>query len=149
MYRIPTWRKCCLTALLTFSWMKAWAEPPLDYPPLYKELGLPEYPAATVAQLGRVNDSLADGLSITLETTASYGELRNFYESQLAALGWALQETVATQHMRAAGMLETMPFIGVFCATTGTSYQVFSADMGAYRQVKLSVVADSLSCGTP
>ena len=148
MYRTTTWRTCCLAALLAFSWIKAWAEPSLDYPPLYKELGLPEYPAATVAQLGRVNDSLADGLSITLETTASHSELRDFYESQLAALGWALQETVATQRMRAAGMLETMPFSGVFCAATGTSYTVRATDMGTYRQVQLSVVADAASCST-
>ena len=149
MYPIPSWWNYCLAALLVLSWVKASAEPPLDYPPLYKELGLPEYPAATVAQLGRVNDSLADGLSITLETTASYGELRNFYESQLAALGWALQETVATQRMRAAGMLEAMPFLGVFCAATGTSYTVRATDMGAYRQVQLTVVAEAASCDQP
>ena len=144
-----TSRACCLASLLALSSIQGWAQSSLDYPSLYRELGLPEYPAATVAQLGRVNDSLADGLSITLETTASHSELRDFYESQLAALGWALQETVATQRMRAAGILQTKPFSGVFCAATGTSYTVRATDTGAYRQVQLSVVGDSASCDQP
>ena len=121
----------------------------LDYPPLYRELGLPEYPTATVTNLGRANDSLADGLSITLETAASHSELRAFYESRLEALGWTLQESIGMQRMRAAGMLEAVPFSGVFCKADDTGYTVHALDRASYREVKLSVVAASASCSQP
>lgn len=143
------WRPFCFASLLALWLPQGWAESVLDYPPLYRELGLPEYPAATVSNLGRANDSLADGLSITLETTASHSELRAFYESRLEALGWALQESVGIQRMRAAGMLEAVPFSGVFCKAEGTGYTVYALDRAAYREVKLSVVAASPSCSQP
>ena len=125
------------------------ANPGLDYPEVYRDLGLPEFQPATVVQLGRVNDSLEDGLSVWLETPATHGELRGFYEAHFDALGWALNETIAVQKMRAAGLLESMPFSAVFCGQDGTGFIVFATDMGAVRQVKISVVGDSQSCTIP
>lgn len=142
-------RSFCLASLVAVWLPQGWAESMLDYPPLYRELGLPEYPGATVSNLGRSNDSLADGLSITLETTASHSELRAFYESRLEASGWTLQESIAVQRMRAAGMLETVPFSGVFCNPTGAGYSVHAFDRLAYREVKLSIVSASASCSQP
>lgn len=142
-------RPFCLASLLALWLPHGWAESVLDYPPLYRELGLPEYPTATVSNLGRSNDSLVDGLSITLETTASHSELRAFYESRLEALGWTLQESIAVQRMRAAGMLETVPFSGVFCNPTGAGYSVQALDRVAYRELKLSIVEASASCSQP
>jgi len=142
-------RPFCLASLIALWLPHGWAESVLDYPPLYRELGLPEYPTATVTNLGRANDSLADGLSITLETAASHSELRAFYESRLEALGWTLQESIGMQRMRAAGMLEAVPFSGVFCKADDTGYTVHALDRASYREVKLSVVAASASCSQP
>ena len=127
----------------------AHANPGLDYPELYRELGLPEFQPATVVQLGRVNDSLEGGLSIWLETPATHGELRGFYEAQFDALAWTLNETIAVQKMRAAGLLEGIPFSAVFCGQDGTGFSVYATDMGATRQVKISVIGESPSCTLP
>jgi len=143
------WRPFCFASLIDLWLPQGWAESVLDYPPLYRELGLPEYPTATVTNLGRANESLADGLSITLETAASHSELRAFYESRLEALGWTLQESIGMQRMRAAGMLEAVPFSGVFCKADDTGYTVHALDRASYREVKLSVVAASASCSQP
>lgn len=143
------WRPFCFASLIALWLPQGWAESVLDYPPLYRELGLPEYPTATVTNLGRANGSLADGLSITLETAASHSELRAFYESRLEALGWTLQESIGMQRMRAAGMLEAVPFSGVFCKADDTGYTMHALDRASYREVKLSVVAASASCSQP
>ena len=73
-----------------------------DYPVLYRDLGLPEYPQATVEAVGRSNSNLHDGLRIKLKTQASSIELRTFFEQKLTELGWVLQETAVMRKMRKA-----------------------------------------------
>ena len=117
-----------------------------DYPPLYRDLGLPEYPQGKVTAVGRDNSNLADGISVKLQTAASQGELRAFYEEKMAALGWVLQETPAMKKMRKAGMLDKLPFRAAFCKSDGTVFQVSAQNLGASRQVSIAVNKGSNSC---
>ncbi len=117
-----------------------------DYPPLYRELGLPEYPQASVTAVGRDNTSLADGLSVKLQTTASPGELRMFFEKKMMALGWVLQETIAMQKMRKAGMLDKLPFRATFCNGDGIVFQINALNLGSSRQVSIAVNKGSNTC---
>ncbi|MCI5073811.1 hypothetical protein [Oricola sp.] len=117
-----------------------------DYPPLYLEMALPEYPGATVTEIGRSNDTLEDGISVTLETGASYGELRAFYEQALQDAGWALQETPAMAAMRQAGMLDNFPFNALFCKGDGTGFATNTTDFGTVRQMNISVTRGANGC---
>lgn len=118
----------------------------LDYPQLYRDLGLPEYADATITGLGRTNTSLADGISIKLQSNGSYGTLRTYYENALADLGWILKETEAVARMRKAGMLDQLPFNAVFCGPDTLAFQVTTTDRGPVRELSISVVQGSNSC---
>jgi hypothetical protein len=119
-----------------------------NYPDLYLEMNLPLYPGADVVSTGRNNSSLADGITVVLEATASHAELRRFYESVLIDQGWELQETVASARMRQAGMLDKMPFIALFCHPDGTGYKIMSSDLGARQRIQISLTGDSVACDT-
>lgn len=118
-----------------------------DYPALYRQMNLPEYPGATVTALGRDNDSLADGMRLAVRTGAGSGELRAFYEPALAGLGWTLQETPAVARLRAAGQLDRIPFAGLFCRDDGAAFQVMTMDLGAEREVRITVNQGDNGCG--
>ncbi len=118
----------------------------LDYPQLYRDLDLPEYAGATVTGLGRSNASLADGISVTLHSESSHGVLRSYYETAMADLGWALQETVAVTRLRESGMLDQFPFNAVFCSTGNVAFQVTTVDLGTVRELSISVTDGSNSC---
>jgi hypothetical protein len=110
----------------------------LDYPSSYRDLGLPEYENATVTGLGRDNTTLRDGITITLSTQDDGATLRAYYETEMQALGWTLQETVASKKMRAAGMLDKMPFGAIF-SKDGMRYQLFTNPEGNGLAVHISI----------
>ena len=113
----------------------------LDYPASYREMGLPEYTNAAVSVLGRDNSSVHDGISITLITDESDASLRAYYETEMQARGWILEETIASKKMRAAGMLDQMPFGAVF-SKDGMRYQVFAAKQADGKTIHISVVSE-------
>ena len=117
-----------------------------DYPVLYRDLGLPEYPQATVEAVGRSNSNLHDGLRIKLKTQASSIQLRTFFEQKMTELGWVLQETASMRKMRKAGMLNQLPFNAAFCKNDGTVYQVTTVNLGTSRHVNITVNKGGNAC---
>jgi len=113
----------------------------LEYPERYRELQLPEYSNATLTEVGRNNLSLSDGISITLFTTDNGMTLREYYEAEMNTRDWQLQETVATTKMRAAGMLDKLPFGAVF-TRDGMRYQIFTTPKGNGTSVFITVVGE-------
>lgn len=115
MYNIMTFNilKLFLPGIFCFISLTMFSQTQ-EYPALYKSLELPEYENAILVKKGHQEVSLRDGLRLTLETPDEYGPLRSYYEAELAAKGWELEETIATRKMREAGMLDQMPFNGVF-----------------------------------
>lgn len=113
----------------------------LVYPEGYQALGLPEYQNATITDLGRDNSSIRDGFSITLFTTDDGATLRQYYEEEMQSLGWELQETVASTKMRAAGMLDALPFGGVF-KKDSMRFQIFTAKKDNGTSIQISVLDD-------
>lgn len=134
-----------LTSLLFCSALPIRAATPLNYPEAYLDLELPQYAAATVVSVGRVNN-MTDGIVLALETEATHAELREYFEAELAARGWILQETIATRKMREAGVLNNMPFMGNFCRDDGTGFQIVATDLGEQRKVDISVTGASAAC---
>ncbi|HJO39805.1 MAG: hypothetical protein QGG24_07350 [Vicinamibacterales bacterium] len=59
------------------------------YPGAYRDLGLPEYPDAELADTGRQTTSLRDGLRLSLRTAESVADAAAFYEERLVADGWS------------------------------------------------------------
>lgn len=135
-------RSLC-TGLLVLSASVVAAE---DYPALYDSLLLPKYPGAQVVSVGRDNTQLRDGMSVTLKTADAHITLRRFFEIQMPASGWTLQETTATTKMRAAGLLDKLPFMAVFCRSDGAAVQFFTSDQGQVRVVEISASIGSNSC---
>lgn len=121
------------------------ADSPGDYPEAYKALSLPTYENATILSVESGNN-LDDGIRIVIETDATHLQLRAFYEGELSARGWVLQETIAMKKMRQLGVLDTQPFMGNFCRNDGAGFQVFATDSGDMRKVTLNVVETSLAC---
>ena len=117
-----------------------------DYPVLYRDLGLPEYPQATVEAVGRSNSNLHDGLRIKLKTQASSIQLRTFFEQKMTELGWVLQETASMRKMRKAEMLNHLPFNAAFCKNDGTVYQVTTVNLGTSRHVNITVNNGGNAC---
>jgi hypothetical protein len=112
-----------------------------DYPSSYREMGLPEYENASVTGLGRDNTSLRDGIAVTLFTQDDGATLRAYYEAEMQNLGWTLQETVASKKMRAAGMLDKMPFGAIF-SKDGMRYQLFTNPEGNGIAVHINISED-------
>ena len=112
-----------------------------DYPPSYREMGLPEYENATVTGLGRDNTSLRDGITVTLLTEDDSAALRAYYEAEMQARGWELQETVASAKMRAAGKLNKLPFGAIF-SKDGMRYQVFTNPEGSDTAVHINIIEE-------
>jgi len=57
-----------------------------NYPALYQQYDLPEYPAATMTYNGRAADNLSAGISLTLTTPDDVQTVGAFYESAFSAL---------------------------------------------------------------
>jgi len=110
----------------------------LSYPPSYLDMGLPEYENAVVTGLGRDNTSLRDGITITLFTEDNGATLRTYYETEMQDRGWVLQETVASKKMRAAGMLDKLPFGAIF-SKDGMRFQLFTNPEGNGLAVHISI----------
>jgi hypothetical protein len=136
----PMKKQLILLLLLTIAATSLYAHG-LDYPERYKELQLPEYPNATLTDVGRNSSSLSDGISITLFTTDNSTALREYYEAEMNTRDWLLQETVATTKMRAAGMLDKLPFGAVF-TKGGMRYQIFTTTVDHGTSVKITVVGE-------
>lgn len=124
--------------LLMIAWVGATAGEP-DYPALYRTLELPELDNATVTEVGRTADGLRDGLRVTLSTRASQAEMRQFFETAMAERGWRLVETEGSARMRAAGMLDQLPFAAVF-EKDDMRFQVVSTPLGQESTVRISVI---------
>ena len=134
-----------LVSILFCSPLPIRADTPLNYPEAYQELDLPQYAEAVVLSVGRANN-LADGIRVAVETEATHAELREYFEAELAARGWILQETIATRNMREAGVLNNMPFMGNFCRDDGAGFQIFATELGEQRKVDISVTGASAAC---
>jgi hypothetical protein len=59
----------------------------------------------------------------------------------MQARGWVLQETVASAKMRAAGMLDKLPFGAIF-SKDGMRYQVFTSPEGEGTAVHINIVEE-------
>ncbi|REJ70715.1 MAG: hypothetical protein DWQ31_00195 [Planctomycetota bacterium] len=62
----------------------------LDYPELYRSDGLPEYPGATLVDVGRQTTSRTDGLKLSLTTADDPATVLAFFTEQLTADGWQM-----------------------------------------------------------
>ena len=113
----------------------------LDYPQSYREMGLPEYENAVVTGLGRDNTASHDGITVTLFSEDEAAKLRVYYEAEMQARGWLLQETIASQKMRAAGMLDKLPFGAIF-SKDGMRYQLFSNPEGDGIAVHINIIEE-------
>ena len=105
-------RQIALYLLMMFT-TTIFADGP-DYPAIYRDMGLPEYQNASVTSVGRDNTSLRDGIRVTLLTQDADATIRAYYEAEMQDRGWAVEETVGSKDMRAAGMLDKMPFTATF-----------------------------------
>jgi hypothetical protein len=79
-----------------------------------------------------------DGVTVTLFTQDDGATLRTYYEAEMQDLGWTLQETVASKKMRAAGMLDKMPFGAIF-SKDRMRYQLFTNPEGNGLAVRISI----------
>ena len=60
-----------------------------EYPALYRQYNLPEYPGATITYGGRTADNLADGISLKLSTPDDVQTVGAFYATAFSSLpGW-------------------------------------------------------------
>ncbi len=57
-----------------------------DYPALYTQYGLPEYPNGTITYDGRTADNLQDGISLTITTADGVQAAGAFYANSFASL---------------------------------------------------------------
>ena len=105
-------RQIALYLLMIFT-TAIFADGP-DYPVIYRDLGLPQYQNADVTSVGRDNTSLRDGIRVTLLTQDDDATIRAYYEAEMQDRGWVLEETIASKNMRAAGLLDKMPFTATF-----------------------------------
>ena len=62
----------------------------LEYPPLYKSLGLPELPRSRVLSSGHETASLREGLSIRVSVLMHVHEAHRFYSDALTKAGWSV-----------------------------------------------------------
>lgn len=113
----------------------------LDYPDVYRALGLPEYENATITELGRDSSSLRDGIKITLFTKVDKATLRKYYEDSMQALEWELQEPVSNAKMRAAGMLDQLPFATSF-NKNDMRYQITTSKKDNGTFIHISVIGN-------
>ena len=111
----------------------------LYYPSAYTSLNLPEYPNATITELGRTSESLKDGVKIFLESSDDYITLRSYYESEMAALGWTLQESIAVKKMREMGKLDMIPFAGVF-EKDDLVFQIFTSRVNDLTKLNIALL---------
>jgi hypothetical protein len=111
----------------------------LYYPSAYTSLNLPEYPNATITELGRTSESLKDGVKIFLESSDDYITLRSYYESEMAALGWTLQESIAVKKMREMGKLDMIPFAGVF-KKDDLVFQIFTSRVNDLTKLNIALL---------
>ena len=63
-----------------------------DYPALWDEANLPEYPNAELTDK-REGRNLGDGVQVTLETTDTISAIKAFYDSELSSRGFSLPAT--------------------------------------------------------
>lgn len=60
-----------------------------EYPALYKQYDLPEYPGAIIEYDGRTDDNLRDGISLKITTPDDVQTVGEFYENAFSSLsGW-------------------------------------------------------------
>lgn len=61
----------------------------LDYPDLYRQYDLPEYPNGELTSIGRQQTSLSDGLKLMLDSDQNPLAIGQYYENEMTALGWS------------------------------------------------------------
>jgi hypothetical protein len=59
----------------------------IAYPALYRSLELPELPGGVLLSTGRQTTSLRDGLSLSITTSMSIPEVRDYYSTALGRPG--------------------------------------------------------------
>ena len=105
----------------------------LEYPPLYKSLGLPQLPRSRVLSSGHETASLREGLSIRVSALMHVDEIRRFYTDALTKAGW----TVATPRVALPGA----PIANVQATKSRMTFTaaITASDAGA-TQVNLTVI---------
>ena len=103
----------------------------LAYPALYRDMGLPELPGGQVVSTGRQETSLRDGLSLRVTTSIPVSEVRDYYSSALADLGW--EETPSR-------VLPGLPVAGLQATRDGVNYTATITDIGEETRIDISVI---------
>jgi hypothetical protein len=106
----------------------------LEYPPLYKSLGLPELPRSRVLSSGREAESLRDGLNVRLSVLMNVEEIRRFYTDALTQAGWS----VAAPRTALPGM----PIANVHATKSRLTFTaaINASQSGGATQVNVTVV---------
>jgi len=101
------------------------------YPALYQKYELPEYPAATLIDTGRVADNLEDGISLRLTTPDAVQVVGAFYAAAFNTLrGWTFSPPKFSNDM-------------LYGATAGNDveglrYQLIVTRMPDHTQISIS-----------
>jgi len=61
-----------------------------NYPALYTSANLPIHPNAVVTDRGKQEESLEDGLRLTLASSDSVTSIASYFEKEMGELGWTI-----------------------------------------------------------
>ena len=103
----------------------------IAYPALYRSLELPELPGGVLLSTGRQTTSLRDGLSLSITTSMSIPEVRDYYSTALGDLGW---EEAPSRVIPGA------PMAGLQATRDGITYTATITGLAGETQISLSVI---------
>jgi len=102
-----------------------------DYPALYTQYGLPEYPGATLTYDGRTADNLSDGISLILTTQDDPLTVGAFFENAFASLtDWDFTPPNFSN--------ETLYVASAVKTDENLRYQVTATQLPDYTQISIS-----------
>lgn len=67
-----------------------------EYPEIYKQAKLPEYPNAEITSAGQRDAKLEDGVSILVHTYDDIPKVAAFYDKELKKQGWKPDDSIAS-----------------------------------------------------
>ena len=97
----------------------------MAYPELYRSMSLPEIEDGTLTSTGRQSTSLRDGLALTLTTTKTVDQAREFYHSAMTTLGWTEQQAGR------GGLVPNLPVANVTFNKDGVTFTATVTATGA------------------
>jgi len=102
-----------------------------DYPDLYKQYNLPEYPNGEITYDGRTADNLRDGISLEVQTQDDVQTVGAFYANAFASLsGWAYEPPNFSN--------DTLYGATATKADEGLRYQLTVTKLPDYTQINIS-----------